>query len=136
MDIFFTDPTEIPLPPDEVRIRSLRAEAWPDGRRVRVSLEVDPTLKRPNADLLIQDAQGNEVAAASIIESMDRRMEITMHLRGFEGGGPYKLSATLFFAELEKEPAPGQEPALPERLVTDTAQVTFEVGEGPKATDD
>jgi hypothetical protein len=51
MDIFFADPSEVPLPPNEVRIRELNVEPWPDGNRLRVYLEVDPFQKRPNADL-------------------------------------------------------------------------------------
>ena len=45
MDIFFQDPTDIPLPPEEVRIRELTAEPWPDGRRVRVYVELTPGFK-------------------------------------------------------------------------------------------
>ena len=56
MDIFFQDPTEVPLPPNEVRIRALRAETYPDGQRVRVYLEVDPSQQRPSADLAIRDS--------------------------------------------------------------------------------
>ena len=66
MDIFFQDPSEIPLPPEEVRIREVRAEPWPDGQRVRVYLEVDPFQQRPNADVKITDAAGEEEAQASI----------------------------------------------------------------------
>ena len=39
MDIFFQDPGAIPLPPDDVKIVELRAEPWPDNRRVKVYLE-------------------------------------------------------------------------------------------------
>jgi hypothetical protein len=40
MDIFFHDPTDIPLPPAEVRIRQFKGEPWPDGRRVKLTLEL------------------------------------------------------------------------------------------------
>ena len=58
MDIFFRDPSEIPLPPDEVRIRVLHADPYPDGQRVRIHLEVDPFQRRPNADVRITNAPG------------------------------------------------------------------------------
>jgi len=110
MDIFFQDPTEVPLPPEEVRIREFRAEAWPDGRRVRVYLEVDPFQKRPNADLFITDRQDRKLASASIIESMDRKMEITMHLRGEVSPGEHRVKAVLFYTQaLEADEPQGQE---------------------------
>jgi len=130
MDIFFQDPTEIPLPPEEVRIRRLAAEPWPDGRRVRVYFEVDPFLKRPSADLTIANAQGVEVAQASIIEPMTRKMEFVMHLRGEKPAGAYTLRAVLFYAAPLPEPAQEGEKTpieLPERSVVDEAEATFEV---------
>ena len=136
MDISFTDPSEVPLPPDEVRIRVLRANPWPDGRRVRVYLEVDPFQQRPNADLVIHDNQGQEVAHAHIIESIDREMEVTMHLRAAaEGGAPFTVQATLYYATLNNVPndetpdaSPDFEPI--ERQVVDQAQASFELPDG------
>ena len=127
MDIFFADPTEIPLPPDQVRIRQLKATPL-DERRVRVYLEIDPSQKRPNLDLVIMDEQGNTLASASIIESMQRKMEITMHLRGAHPGGGCTLQAKLFFATL---PEPGEGPDAPaeagpiERTEADQAKTLF-----------
>jgi len=102
MDIFFADPNEVPLPPNEVRIQSLRAEPWPDGKRVRVSLEVDPFQKRPSAEIEIINPEGRTVAAVTIIESMDRKMEFNMHLREKESGGTYQLSVILYYSESEE----------------------------------
>lgn len=148
MDIFFTDPAEVPLPPDEVRIRALRAEPWPDGRRVRVYLEVDPFQKRPSVDLTILNAQQEPVAVASIIESMDRKMDFTMHLRGAETAGTYRLQVALYYSEpfgpafeppIEPPTDQSSEPpvelpdeeqaALPERQVTvvDRAETEFTI---------
>ena len=89
MDIFFQDPGDVPLPPEEVRVREFRAEPWMDGRRVRIILEVDPFQKRPNAGVSIVDTTGNEVAQASIIETIARKMEINLHLRHDEPAGEY-----------------------------------------------
>ena len=82
MDIFFQDPTAIPLPPDEVRVKDLRAAPWQDNRRVGIYLEVTPFQKRPNADITIHNPSGQVVATASIVETMITKMELTMHLRG------------------------------------------------------
>ena len=128
MDIFFQDPTEVPLPPDEVRIRELRAQAYPDGRRVRVYLEVDPSQRRPSADLAIRDSSGTEVTNTSIVESMYRKMEITMHLRNPLPGERYVLTAIVFFVQ---QPPEGLEPDPRLRQVVDTREVLIGVDAAP-----
>jgi hypothetical protein len=130
MDIFFADPTEIPLPPDEVRIRELKAEPWPDGRRVRVTLELDPFQVRPNADLVIRDEHGEEIAHANIIESMDRMIEATLHLRGDLSSQSYRLDATLYYANIDETPEAGSTIEPIERQIVDQAHTSFEL---PKA---
>jgi hypothetical protein len=129
MDIYFTDPNEVPLPPEEVRIRELRAEPWEDGRRVHVYLELDPSQQRPNADLLIMDEGERVFAATSIIESIERRIELTMHLRAANPGGRYQLSATVFFAKIPEEPSAeqGQDPV--QKTVVDERRVWFEIAQ-------
>jgi hypothetical protein len=110
MDIFFADPSEVPLPPGEVRIRELHVDPWPDGRRLRVYLEVDPFQRRPNADLTLLDGAGRELSSVSIIESMTRKMELVMHLREV-ASGPCTLQALLYYATL---PEPGEPGSMPE----------------------
>ena len=56
MDMFFADPNDPPLPPEEVRLRELRAEPWPDVLRVKVFLELTPFQKRPSAEGSIRNA--------------------------------------------------------------------------------
>lgn len=127
MDIFFQDPTVIPLPPEEVRIRSLRAEAWPDGQRVRVFLEVDPFQKRPSADLLIQDSTGQILASASVIESMTRQIELTLHLRGEAQPGPILLTALLYYLANPTEPGQaGENQTIKTPQIIDQKQISFE----------
>jgi hypothetical protein len=129
MDIFFSDPTEVPLPPDEVRIRNLQAEPWPDGQRVKVYLEVDPFQKRPNVDVLIFDQEGREVTQTSVVESMTRKMEFTIHLRRSNPAGSYKLQAILFYTEPLPQPDEGEQIQLemPASTEVDRAEVDFTV---------
>ena len=129
MDIFFADPNEVPLPPDEVRIRELKAEPWPDGRKVHIYLETDPFQRKPNADVVILNAKGEEVADASVIEPMNRKMEFTLHLREPEPGGSYQVKAVLFYTEPIPEPKEGETepPELPEPQIVDRAETRFEV---------
>lgn len=129
MDIFFADPSEVPLPPDEVRIRELNVEVSPEGRRLRVYLEVDPFQRRPNAELALFDREGREVSSVSIIESMTRKMELVMHVRG-AAPGACTLQATLYYASLP-ESAAGPDDAAGsldiERHIVDSRRVAFEV---------
>lgn len=102
MDIFFSDPAEIPLPPAEVRIRELRVEPGPDLDRVRVYLELDPFQRKPNLDIALFDLQGNQLLATSIIESMVRKMEFNMLFRRKLEPGNYRISASLYYVEIEQ----------------------------------
>ena len=130
MDIFFQDPDEVPLPPDEVRLRELRAEPLPDGRRVRAALEVDPFQKRPSIALTITDVAGASLAEANIIESMARKVELTLHLRpvGAVPVPPYTLTAVLFY--LPRLPAAGEDfdpDSVAQPLVIDRRSIQFSI---------
>ena len=57
MEIFFNDPEDLPVPPEEVRIRELTAKANPDGRRVRVYLEITPFQRAPDAEVNIINSE-------------------------------------------------------------------------------
>lgn len=135
MDIFFQDPTDIPLPPDEVRIRQFRAEPWPDNRRVRIYLELTPFQKRPNGEIQITDPPGNEVANLSIIETIDPKMDFTVHLRSDDIGGEYRASVTVYYYEQElpnpegENGEPEDQPAqLPSKIkIVDEAHTVFEI---------
>ncbi len=126
MDIFFTDPSDAPVPPEEVRIRELSADPWPDGRRVKVYLEVTPFLKRPSGEVRITDAEGIPVASANIIEAMTPKMEINLHLRAAELSGDYTVAAEIFYLTGIPEADDDEEtPIRPERMIVDQATATF-----------
>ena len=127
MEFFNNDPSEIRLPPDEVRIRDLQVQVSEEGRKVKVYLEVDPFQKHPSADLTIIDPQGKPVANVSIIESMVRKMELTMHLRGKPLSGKHTFEAVLFYGNLIEPGASSQEPGSIERRVVDTSSLEFEL---------
>jgi hypothetical protein len=94
-------PPENGLPPQEVRILSLRAEPWPENaRRVRIHLELTPFKERPDIEVSITDAGAHEVASINIVESIEGRMTFTMHLRGETMQGPYTLSASVLYPEI------------------------------------
>jgi hypothetical protein len=93
-------PPEDGLSPQDVRILSLRAEAWPENdQRVRVHLMVTPFLERPNFELSIHDGSGIEYASIYIIESIDATMTFTMHLRGEQIPSTLALSAQVSYPD-------------------------------------
>ena len=134
MDIFFQDPTAIPLPPAEVRVKELRAAPWHDNRRVGVYLELTPFQKKPNADLTITNPSGDIAAQASIIETIVTKMELTLHLRGPIASGAYTVSATIFYVQAPEEEAgdPGSFTDPSRRLVVDKVQTVFEIKPAPE----
>jgi hypothetical protein len=130
MDIFFHDPDDVPLPPGEVRIRAFTATPYPDGRRVKVYLEVSPFQKKPSGEITILAAGETVVATANIIETVTRRMELTMHLRLAEPGGSYTARAELYYDEPLPEKTNGSDQVyqLPARIPVDSAVSVFTVG--------
>jgi hypothetical protein len=133
MDIFFSDPSEVPLPPEEVRILEFRAEPWPDNRRVRIYLEITPFQKRPSGEIKLLDPQGEEVASTTIIETLVRKIDVTMHLRGVRENGEYTATASLYYTEMEEpasQPGGDDKPPvpLPTRMtIVDRAQASFAI---------
>jgi hypothetical protein len=98
MEFFLPEDDLQRLTPAETRITSLTAEPYPDGERVRVNIEITPFQTRPYIEVTVADAQGNEVASASIVEPMGWKLELTMHLRGARGN-PFSLEARLFYPD-------------------------------------
>jgi hypothetical protein len=129
MDIFFQDPDEVPLPPEEVRIREFTPTPWAEGDRIRVYLEVDPFQKRPNAEISIRDPSGRIVAEVEIIESVTRKMELNMHMRQPDPSGRYQIQVVLYYQQIPSAEDTSQEATQiePERLVVDTVEKTFEI---------
>ncbi len=87
------------LPPADVRFTELRIEPWPDGRRVRVHVDMTPFQQNPNLEATITDRTGKEAAHTLIVETAEHRIVFTMHLRG-EVGSPYHLTADLSYPEI------------------------------------
>ena len=130
MDINFTDLSEVPLPPDEVRIRDFRVDPYPDGKRVRVYLELTPFQKHPSGELFITDLMGDQVATANIIETIDPKMELTMHLRIPDPQGEFTARVAIFYTDSLEDITEGDQIiAAPERRVVDEMEIQFEIGE-------
>ena len=125
MDMFLIDPDEVRLPPEEVRLLKVQVEPQPNSNRVKVSLELTPFQKRPSVDVTIIAATGKAAAHSSILETMLRKLEFTMHLREVEPGSECSIECVVFYQKL---PEPSDEPIevpLPEPLIVDRQKTTF-----------
>jgi hypothetical protein len=107
MEFFFNDPNIERLLPEATRLLDLRADPYPDGRRLRVALELTPFLKRPEIELVLTDPSGDVYASATIIEPMGWKLDLTLHIRALSGAiegsaveGMYELTAILTYPDL------------------------------------
>lgn len=97
------DDDEIPdmeVAPQEVRVRTLRAEPRQGTNLVRVHVDLTPFQQRPNLAVFIMDAGGQEAASIYIVETLDSRFSLTMHMRGADLRGPYTLNAVVSYPEI------------------------------------
>ncbi len=99
MNLFFTKPDEVPLPPNEVRILNVTPDPYPEGRRVRIFMELTPFLLKPHGNIFIYNKSGDLVAEASFIEAVSPNFEMVLHLRALDPDGEYRVSITLYYME-------------------------------------
>lgn len=129
MDIFFNDPSDIPMPPDEIEIRELAAVPNQDGSRVSVTIEISPFQERPNIEITVTNQKGKLAASFSVVEAIENRMEFTLHLREKEPHGKYTISMEVFYTDLssldEPEGPPIKETLAQSKKVVASAEATF-----------
>lgn len=78
--MFFADEDEVPLPPREVRITEVKANPLPDGRRVVLNITLTPFLEYPNLEVVLYRPDGQPERSTSIIGTMDRHLQLTLHV--------------------------------------------------------
>lgn len=128
MDIHFTDLSEVPVPPNEVRIRDLTVEPYPDGKRLHLSLELTPFQKPPSGEIFVTDLLENLVATASIIEAIDPKMQLTLHLRTAAPQGLFTVRVIIFYsADIDEVTEGDQIVAMPEKKIVDEIEIQFEI---------
>ncbi|MFH2103856.1 MAG: hypothetical protein ABIJ39_10930 [Chloroflexota bacterium] len=81
MEFFIDNPNIERLPPEATRIIDIRVESYPDGVRLRVSLELTPFQVRPMIEIVVADDKGTVLGSTSVIEPQAWKQELTMHLR-------------------------------------------------------
>jgi hypothetical protein len=102
MEFFLNDPQIERFPPAETRLLDLRAAPYPDGRRLRVAIDLTPFQKRPMLELTLTDSAGAEAGSVAIVEPNSWKLELTLHIRQPAPSGTYALSARLLYAGLDE----------------------------------
>lgn len=93
--MFFADEDEVPLPPREVRMTEVKADPLPDGRRVVLTVTLTPFLEYPNLEIVVYRPDGAAERSMSIIGTMDRHLQLTLHIARPETGGEYRAQIDL-----------------------------------------
>lgn len=125
MSIFLRDPNEVRLPPEEVRLLKVQVTPRPNGRQVKVRLELTPFIKRPNIEVSIISDAGKEVGHTSILETMLPILEFTMHLRQAEPGSQLTMNTTVYYQKLPVPSDTSMGVSLPDPLIVDHHTLTF-----------
>jgi hypothetical protein len=127
MNYFLQDPNEIRLPPEEVRLTKVLVTPQPNGRQVKVHLELTPFAKRPNIEVTITSGSGIEVGHTTILETMLHKLEFTVHLRRAEPGEVLMVDTMLYYQKLPELVDTGEEVPLPDPLIVDRNTTVFDL---------
>ncbi len=100
MDIFFDNPNDPPVPPEEMAIRSLEVKPYEDKRRVAIDFEITPFQERPNLEINVRNQADRQVSTLSVVEAIEHKMSFTLHLREESPGGEYLLTMEVFYTDL------------------------------------
>lgn len=127
MDIYFSDPKAIPLPPEEVRIKEVIVKPYPDKKRVRLFVETTPFQRNPSGDVLIVNQVGEVVASASFIEAVTPKFDFTLHLNA-SNSGEFTVYIILFYtSEIEERNSNGEVMIHPEKNIVDQKVKVFRI---------
>jgi hypothetical protein len=125
MSIFFQDPHEVRLPPEEVRLKEVQVIPVSQDGRAKILVELTPFQQRPNVEVSITDPSGRETAHATILESMLAKLEFTMHIRKFDPELEYQAITRVYYQRLPEASKEPVEIELPEPLIVDQNVTKF-----------
>lgn len=87
-------------PPEEVIIEAVRADLFPDQRRVRITVEITPFREQPNLEIGIFNQHGQVIASSNAIGLMHTQTTYVLHLRGIEDpAGTYAVRVALYYED-------------------------------------
>ena len=126
MDIFFSDPNDVPVPPEQMHIRSFEARAYPDRNRVAVRFEITPFQQKPNIEIAIHNGPGKQLAELSVVELIENKMDFTMHLRGGQADEYTRAHMVMFYNDLDEFDLEGENLPTPEEFLNRSKTVVAE----------
>ena len=131
MDIFFANPNEVPVPPEKMEIRQLTATPYEDSKRVSIEFEISPFQKRPNIEIRVFNQERQLVSSFSIVEAIENKMSLTIHMREPEPKGEYQVDMELFYSEIdaldEQDESPIKEILLENKEVVASVKTVFQI---------
>ena len=93
------DPSEAPLPPEEVRIRSVEIQPYSDGGRFKLMLKLTPFQAPPDIAIFLEDARGEEVSSLNVIGATEASVSLTVHVRDPQAKPPFDLDIDVSYEE-------------------------------------
>ena len=107
---FFFQSDQIAPDDIDIKILDLRAEPYPDQRRVKVEFRLSGHQKSLGTKIMLTDQDKEEVASANIVNVFIPHQEITLHIPGPRAKpGIYELIVSLYsLQEVESEAEPGK----------------------------
>lgn len=81
--------------PENPTINRLEANLLEDQKRVKVKVGIQNPISRPDLELILEDAQGQELARSLLMGVFSSSAEFTLHIRDDSALTPYKLRALL-----------------------------------------
>ena len=100
---FFEEPGEDAAAPEEVRVERLQATPLDEGRLLEIEIHLTPFRFRPHVVVILNDAEGTEVASADFIEPMLPQLTFTLHIPP-PHRGQYTLSVEVLYPTPEHMP--------------------------------
>jgi hypothetical protein len=86
-------------PENPAEITSLSGVLSPDQGKVRVTVELSLDSTRPDIELILKDAKGEEICRSTIIENFGAKVEFTMHIRQPQIELPLTLTCGLSYED-------------------------------------
>jgi len=117
MDPFFIEPDPNGQPPEKVRFENIIIEPYQNGNRVKLLIEITPFLEKPNVEIEILKENGSLVSTMSLVEIIDHKFELTLHLKEKNSQGNYILRTNLYYSDLSHYEIKEDEENLPEESI-------------------
>ena len=115
-----------PPPQDDIKIISLDAEPYPDGRRVRIKLVLSPFLQGPNGEISLSNQEDEVLTSINIVNIFIPENEFTLHIPENKSlPGSYTVNVEVFYVEEEEIEQDGEVQFILNKSLVDSASTSF-----------